>query len=59
MKILGFVLLLAGWGIVLAAIVLLVPAPPRAMFVLAGLGVEIVGLVLVIRAHRLLLREGD
>jgi hypothetical protein len=51
MKILGFLLLLAGWGIVLSALVLLAEGPPRAAFVLAGLGVEIVGLVLVVRAH--------
>ena len=50
MKIAGFLLLLAGWAIVLAALVLLA-APPRAAFVLAGLGVEILGLVLVIRSH--------
>jgi hypothetical protein len=50
-KLLGFLLLLAGWGLVLAALALL-PAPaPRTAFVFAGIGVEIVGLVLVIRAH--------
>jgi hypothetical protein len=51
MKILGFLLLLAGWAIVIAAIALLVVEAPRAAFVLAGIGVEIVGLVLVIREH--------
>jgi hypothetical protein len=51
MKLLGFLLLLAGWGLVLSAIVLLAEEAPRAVFVLAGIGVEIVGLVLVIRAH--------
>jgi hypothetical protein len=51
MKILGFLLLLAGWGLALAALILLGAAGPRAAFVLAGVGVEIVGLVLVIRAH--------
>jgi hypothetical protein len=51
MKILGFLLLLAGWGLVLAALILLGAAGPRAAFVLAGVGVEIVGLVLVILAH--------
>ncbi|HXQ26618.1 MAG TPA: hypothetical protein VN822_09450 [Candidatus Acidoferrales bacterium] len=51
MKILGFLLLLAGWAIVIAAVALLVMEVPRAAFVLAGVGVEIVGLVLVIRAH--------
>ena len=51
MKLPGFLLLLAGWGIVLAAIILLMAAVPRAAFVAAGIAVEIVGLVLVIRAH--------
>jgi uncharacterized membrane protein YccC len=50
-KIFGFLLLLAGWGLVLAALALLTASVPRAAFVLAGLGVEIVGLALVMRAH--------
>ncbi|HXX71572.1 MAG TPA: hypothetical protein VEI55_04710 [Candidatus Acidoferrum sp.] len=51
MKILGFVLLVSGWAIVLTAIALLTEEVPRAAFVLAGIGVEIVGLLLLIRAH--------
>jgi hypothetical protein len=51
MKLLGFLLLLAGWGLVLAAIVLLAASASRAAFVFSGIGVEILGLVLVIRAH--------
>jgi len=51
MKILGFVLLVSGWAIVLTAVALLTEDTPRAAFVLAGLGVEIVGLMLLIRAH--------
>ena len=51
MKILGFLLLLSGWAIVLTAVALLTQDAPRAAFVLAGVGVEIVGLALVIRAH--------
>lgn len=51
MKIFGFLLLLAGWGLVLASLALLTASVPRAAFVLAGLGVEIVGLALVMRAH--------
>lgn len=51
MKIFGFLLLLAGWGLVLAALALLTASVPRAAFVLAGLSVEIVGLALVMRAH--------
>jgi hypothetical protein len=55
-KLAGFLLLPAGWGIVLSAVVLLPSALPRACFVLAGMGVEVVGLILVVRSH-LLLRE--
>jgi hypothetical protein len=51
LKLLGFLLLLAGWGIVLAAVVLLPPSPSRPIFVLAGLGVEVLGLALVLRSH--------
>jgi|HubBroStandDraft_1064217.scaffolds.fasta_scaffold1124328_1 hypothetical protein len=51
MKFLGFLLLLAGWGIVLTAIGLLAAGVPRVGFVLSGIGVEVLGLVLVIRAH--------
>jgi uncharacterized membrane protein YccC len=51
MKFLGFLLLLAGWGIVLTAVALLAANAPKVAFVLAGFGVEILGLVLVIRAH--------
>ncbi len=51
MKFLGFLLLLAGWGIVLTALALLAASAPRVAFVLAGIGVEILGLILVIRAH--------
>jgi uncharacterized membrane protein YccC len=51
MKILGFVLLVSGWAIVLTAVALLTEDVPRAAFVLAGLGVELVGLALLVRAH--------
>ena len=53
MRLFGFLLLLAGWGIVLAALALLAADAPRIAFILAGVGVEIVGFVLVIRAHPL------
>jgi len=53
LRLFGFLLLLAGWGIVLAALALLAADAPRIAFILAGVGVEIVGLVLVIRAHPL------
>jgi len=51
LKVTGFLFLLAGWGLVLAALALLKADSARAAFVLAGAGVEILGFVLVIRAH--------
>ncbi len=51
MKVLGFLMLLAGWVLVLAAIVLFPSPPLRAAFVLAGIAVEILGLVLAFRSH--------
>ena len=52
MKLAGFLLLLAGWGIVLTAIGILATAGKQTAFVLAGIAVEVVGLVLVARAQR-------
>lgn len=51
MKVLGFLLLLAGWFLVLAALEMLAAATPRALFVIAGFGIEVLGLVLAFRAH--------
>jgi len=51
MKSLGFLLLLAGWALVLLSLILLSKETARAIFVFAGLGVEIIGMVLVIRFH--------
>jgi hypothetical protein len=51
MKAVGFLMLLAGWLLVLAAIVLFAAPPLRAAFVLAGLAVETLGLILVFRSH--------
>jgi hypothetical protein len=56
MKFVGFLLLLTGWLLVLAAIVLLASPSSRAGFVLAGVVVEALGLTFVIRSH-LILRE--
>ncbi len=47
----GFLLLLSGWIIVLAAVALLKSAVQLSSFVLAGLGVELLGLTLVVRSH--------
>jgi hypothetical protein len=57
MKLLGFLLLVAGWAIVLSAVVLLVPGTPRGAFAVAGVAVEVMGFVLVTRSHPLL--RGD
>ncbi len=57
MKLIGFLLLLAGWVIILAAVAILRVAGPRAGFVLAGFGVEILGLILVFRSHLLRRKE--
>lgn len=54
MKLSGFLLLLAGWAIVVAALVLLPAAGSRVAFVLAGVAVQILGLVLTVRAHQVL-----
>ena len=51
MKLLGFFLLIAGWAIVLAALAVIGAGAPLAAFILSGTGVEILGLVLVIRSH--------
>jgi hypothetical protein len=51
MKAVGFLMLLAGWFLVLAAIVLFAAPLLRAAFVLAGIAVETLGLILVFRSH--------
>lgn len=53
MKVLGFLMLLAGWFLVLAAMVLFAAAAPRSGFVVVGLAVEGLGLVLVFRSHQI------
>jgi hypothetical protein len=50
-KLAGFLLLPAGAIIVLTAVALLPAAPARAVFVLAGVGVEILGLAIAVRSH--------
>ena len=52
MRIVGFFLQFAGWIIVLAAIALLRSAPQTA-FTLAGLCVQLLGLALAVRSHRI------
>jgi hypothetical protein len=52
MKLAGFLLLLSGWGIVVATLPLLPSSPMRAAFVLAGTGVELIGLTLVVNSYQ-------
>ena len=59
MKLAGFLFLLAGWAIVVAAVVLLIPANARMIFVLAGVGVEVIGLALLTRANPLAGRQKE
>ena len=51
MKITGLLMMSAGWFIVLAALVLLRAIPAQELFIAAGAGVEILGLVLFTRSH--------
>jgi hypothetical protein len=51
MKVAGFLLMLAGWAIVMAAVILLRSGAACGSFVLAGIGVEALGLVVLVRAH--------
>ncbi len=53
MKLAGFLLLPAGWILVLSTLVLLAPSQSvaRTGFVFAGVCVEALGLVLAVRAH--------
>jgi hypothetical protein len=57
MKLTGFLLLAAGWLLVLAAISLLPPGSAETVFILVAMGVEALGLTLVFRAHLTPLKE--
>jgi hypothetical protein len=59
MKLAGFLLLVAGWAIVVFAVALLPSAGVRAGFVLAGIAVESLGLALAVRSHLVLTVEGE
>lgn len=51
MKVVGFLMLTAGWLLVLAAIVLFAAPSLRGAFVLTGIAVEALGLILAFRSH--------
>ena len=53
MKLAGMLLLLAGWMLVLGAIVLFARPGLRALFICSGLSVEALGLGLAFRSHAL------
>jgi heme/copper-type cytochrome/quinol oxidase subunit 3 len=50
MKLIGFLLLLSGWGIVLAALRML-HGNATSVFIVLGVVVEVLGFVFVARAH--------
>lgn len=57
MKLIGCLLLLSGWLIVLAALMMLPAFGQRAAFIAAGIGVEILGLVLLTRSYTAMQRR--
>lgn len=59
MKLAGFLLLVAGWAIVVAAVMLLPSAGARIGFVIAGIAVELFGLVLTVRSHLVMQAEEE
>jgi hypothetical protein len=57
LRLIGCLLLLSGFFVALAALVLLPAVLTRLVFVTAGLGVEILGVALLTRAHTLMQKE--
>ena len=57
MKLVACLLLLSGFFIGLASLVLLSSIEQRSAFVAAGFGVEVLGLSLLIQAYRTMRRE--
>jgi len=57
MKLAGLMLLVSGWIIVVAAIALLQTVTAQGGFLVAGMAVELLGLIVVFRAH-LIRRRG-
>lgn len=51
MKLIGCMLLLSGWVIVLAALVMLTTLGQRAAFVASGIALEILGIALLTRSY--------
>lgn len=59
MRIAGFLLLVSGWVIAMAALILLHYRASMPAFVLAGIAVQIWGLIFAIRSHRVMELEKD
>jgi hypothetical protein len=57
LRLLGCLLLLSGFVLTLVALVLLASLGERLAFVAAGLGVEVIGVGLLTRAHTALAKE--
>ena len=57
MKLIGILLLLSGWLIVLAALVMLHAFAERAAFITAGVGIEALGLALLTQAYTAIQRR--
>jgi len=51
MKLAGLLMLVSGWLLIVATVILLGAAPLRGAFIAAGVAVEVLGLVLVVRSH--------
>lgn len=51
MKLIGCLLLLSGWLIVIAALIMLSAFTQRVAFIAAGVGVEILGLALLTQSY--------
>jgi hypothetical protein len=57
LKLIGCLLLVSGFFIVVGALVLMYSIPSRLGFVAAGFGVEMLGLTLLMNAHKAIVKE--
>ena len=57
MKLAGLLMLVAGWLLIVATVVLLGASPMRGAFIASGAAVEALGLVLLVRSHLVLRGE--
>ena len=51
LKIAGFLMMLAGWGVVLAAVLMLRSEASKTVFAIAGIAIEGLGFLIAARAH--------